>query len=185
MMLTLAIAILTGGAFGLVVALILTPRIVEYVETTTIDAPAAQVYDSIRRQRDVMRWSAWPSETGARCDVVGEDGVVGAQIVYLDKKGRRFGAQTVIDLAPQRRIAFTLESKGPPHKPAMRFHLIAVAPDRTDVVMHFRNAIAPPFHVALRVAGVVRWTRAMHRKDLDGLKRFVERAEDYDGAPAG
>ncbi|MEM1106762.1 MAG: hypothetical protein AAGH87_10260 [Pseudomonadota bacterium] len=41
----------------------------------------------------------------------------------------------------------------------------------------------PPFHVALRLFGVVGWTRAMHMKDLDGLRRFVEKGEDYLGQP--
>lgn len=174
------------GALGLgfVIAAGITPRIVEYVETQTIDAPVGNVYDAIRFQRDLMRWSAWPSTTGTDCRVENSDGEIGARTVFLDKKGRQFGFQEVTRLERDRGIEFTLESKGPPHKPTLNLYLAPLEDKRTQVILHFVNDISPPFHVFLRSFGVVRWTRDMHRKDLDGLKRFCEPPhETYTGIP--
>ncbi|MEO1657255.1 MAG: SRPBCC family protein [Pseudomonadota bacterium] len=173
---------LIGGAvLGLVCAVVATPRRVEYVEIIDVDAPPRAVFDAIRMQRDLMRWSAWPSETGSTCRAVGDDGTVGAQTEFFDKKGQRFGHQEVAAMEPDRLVRFTLESKGPPHIPVLDFHLMPIEPHQTRVLLAFRNDITPPFHLALRLFGVVRWTRDMHRKDLDGLKRFLERSEDYLG----
>jgi hypothetical protein len=67
-----------------------------------------------------------------------------------------------------------------------RFKFFPLFPDRARVVLQFRNEIALPFNVVLRLAGIVRWTREMHRKDLDGLKRHVDRPHrSYAGEPAG
>lgn len=175
------VAVLLGLAIAFALPLILTPRIVEYVETIDIKAPTQEVYDAIRKQRDLMRWSAWPTETGSNCTAEGPDGEVGAQTVFLDQKGRRFGFQEVTHLEHASRVSFKLESKGPPHVPTMDFYLTGSAEGSTKVLLHFRNTISPPFHVVLRLAGVVRWTRDMHKRDLDGLKRFIEQSQDYRG----
>lgn len=177
------ISICAAIIIGLIIAVVATPRIVEYVETTTIDAPRRAVYDAIRRQSYLMKWSAWPSETGSACKVLGEDGVVGAQTVFLDKKGSKFGYQEVTQMTKDASVSFMLESKGPPHLPVMHFYLSDLDDDKTHVSLHFINDITPPFHLALRLFGVVKWTRGMHKKDLDGLKRFLERSEDYSGKP--
>jgi hypothetical protein len=53
------------------------------------------------------------------------------------------------------------------------------------VRLEFDNTITRPFNVVLRLAGVTRWTRAMHRKDLAGLKRYAEPPHrTYTGDPA-
>ncbi|MEM9809619.1 MAG: hypothetical protein AAF788_00170 [Pseudomonadota bacterium] len=177
----LIIALLIGLAAAIITAMILTPRVVEYVETIEIQAPVERVHNAIRYQKDLMHWSAWPWETGSQCSVQGPDGEVGAQTVFLDKKGKRFGYQEIIELEDKTKVGFKLESKGPPHVPKMDFYTAALSGDRVQVLLHFRNDITPPFHIVLRLAGIVRWTREMHRKDLDGLKRFVEKGEDYRG----
>jgi hypothetical protein len=48
----------------------------------------------------------------------------------------------------------------------------------------FRNDILPPFNLIQRLIGIVKWTREMHRRDLDGLKRYIEQGERYTGEPA-
>jgi hypothetical protein len=163
--------------------MIATPSRVEYVEVIAINVDRSEVYNSIRRQVDLMKWSAWPSETGSSCSVKGDDGKVGAQTIFLDKKGRKFGYQEVTELVENVQVSFKLESKGPPHVPALHFYLSELRPETTHVTLHFTNDITPPFHLPLRLFGVVKWTRQMHVKDLDGLKRFLERSEDYQGHP--
>ncbi|MEM6334530.1 MAG: SRPBCC family protein [Planctomycetota bacterium] len=180
---TLIITILIAIVAVLVAVVFLTPRVVEYAETIDIDGSSGQVYDAIRHQRKLMEWSAWPPETGSNCQVEGDDGQVGAQTVFLDNNGQRFGYQEVTALDEGRHVSFKLESKGPPHRPTLSFHLIPIGPEKTRVVLAFRNDITPPFHVLLRLFGIVRWTRQMHLKDLDGLKRFIERSENYRGEP--
>lgn len=179
----LILSLFVGALVGLLVALFCTPRVVEYVETIDIDANAASVYDAIRFQRDLMRWSAWPSETGSECKLAGDDGEVGAQTVFFDKKGNRFGHQSVTSLSPIREVSFTLESKGPPHVPSLSFYLIEMSEDTTRVLLSFRNDVTPPFHLIQRLIGITRWTREMHGKDLEGLKRFLEKRENYIGEP--
>ncbi|MEO0576489.1 MAG: SRPBCC family protein [Pseudomonadota bacterium] len=174
-----------GGALviGLIVAMIATPRVVEYVETIKVNGSVRALYDATRTQEDLMRWSSWPTETGSSCSVAGDDGVVGAQTVFLDKKGKQFGYQEVTHLEKDRMVEFKLESKGPPHKPILRLYFVPITAEQTEVIMYFRNDISPPFHVFLRLFGVVRWTRGLHTKDLDGLRRFIEDQQDYTGAP--
>lgn len=168
LMTALAVALI-----GLVAAVWLTPKTVEYVETITIDAPATSVYDDIRYQERLMLWSAWPSTTKSTCACEGVDGAVGARTVFYSK-GKRFGFQEVTRLIDNSAVEFVLESAGPPHKPWMRFDLVRLPEDRTEVRLHFRNEIARPFNLIQRLVGIVAWTRAMHRKDLQGLKRFSE-----------
>lgn len=178
------IALAVVAALG-IVAVMLTPRVVSYSEDIIVDAPASVIYDHIRYQERLMRWSAWPSETGSSCAGEGQDGTVDARTVFYTKKGQRFGHQQIIELEPNRRVVLTLEGKGPPQKPVLTFELEPQDAASTRVVLHFRNEIARPFNVLLRLFGVVRWTRAMHRKDLQGLKRYAEPPHrTYTGEPA-
>lgn len=174
----------TAVPFGFGLAAFATPRVVEYVETTSIKGDLRDVYDAIRFQERLMEWSAWPSETGSACAVEGEDGNIGARTVFTDKKGKPFGYQEVIDLEEAEKVSFILESKGPPHKPELHFHLMQIDSETVRVVLHFRNDITPPFNLIQRLAGITKWTRQMHLKDLDGLKRYVETGETYTGEPA-
>jgi uncharacterized protein YndB with AHSA1/START domain len=166
-------------------AVILTPREVAYVETVSIGAPVAEVYDNIRYQDRLMRWSAWPSETRSECAVEGPDGDVGARTIFLRAGGKeRFGYQEVTALDPARRVELRLTSKGPPQNPSLAFELSPTLGGQTEVVLRFRNTIPRPFNLILRLVGVVRWTRAMHKKDLRGLKRFSEPPHvTYAGTP--
>lgn len=161
-------------ALGAGAAVFATPKRVRYTETIDIDAPAADIYDHIRLQERLMRWSAWPSETGSACVCEGVDGDVGARTVFLTKKGDRFGHQEVTALDPARRVELVLQSKGPPQHPKLAFALQPLSDTRTRVLLHFDNEIARPFNLLLRLAGIVRWTRAMHLKDLQGLKAYAE-----------
>lgn len=176
-----------GLALGTAVAAAFaTPKRVRYTESIDVNASVEKLYDLIRFQEHLMRWSAWPSETGSACVCEGVDGEVGARTVFFTGKDERFGHQEVTALEPNRRVELTLTGKGPPQKPKLTFELVPITPARTRVHAHFENEIARPFNVVMRVAGVVRWTRGMHRKDLGGLKRYVEPPHrTYAGEPAG
>lgn len=166
---------------GLGLATFATPRVVEYIEMITIKGSIRNVYDAIRFQKLLMKWSAWPSETGSACAVEGDDGKVGAKTVFTDKKGKPFGYQKISGLEECKKVSFILESKGPPHKPELHFHLSRINDETTRVILHFRNDITPPFNLIQHVAGIVKWTREMHLKDLDGLKRYIESGDAYTG----
>ena len=71
-------------------------------------------------------------------------------------------------------VELALFSKGPPQKPLLRFDFVPLAASLTEVRLSFHNTLSRPFNVILRLAGVVRWTRKMHLKDLRGLKRYSE-----------
>ena len=105
--------------------------------------------------------------------------------MFLKKAGAWFGQQEVIALDLARRVAFALESKGAPQRPRRAFEPEPLSRSRTRVRLTFENRIARPFYVVLRAAGMVRWTRAMHRKDPAGLKRYAGPPHSrYAGAPA-
>lgn len=162
------------AALGAGAAVFGTPKRVRYTESIEIDAPTGAIYDHIRLQERLMRWSAWPSETGSSCACEGVDGQVGARTVFFTKTGDRFGHQEVIALDPGRRVELALQSKGPPQRTKLAFELQPLSENRTKVLLHFENDITRPFNLLLRVAGVVRWTRSMHVKDLQGLKAYAE-----------
>ena len=159
-------------------------RRVRYAEQVEIAASADDLYDHLRFQARLMRRSAWPTETGSDCALEGEDGKVGARTVFHTRKGERFGHQELVALEPGRRVASALTSKGPPQKPRLAFELEPTGGGSTRVTLRFDNEIGRPFNVLLRLFGIVRWTRAMHRKDLAGLKRYAEPPYlAYDGSP--
>jgi hypothetical protein len=177
-------SLVAGVVIGGAIAVFVTPRAVEYVETIVIKGKAREVFDAIRFQGRLMQWSAWPSQTGSTCSVEGNDGQIGAKTVFFDKSGQRFGHQEVTTLLNGTTVSMVLKSKGPPQKPELHFHVAALDDDTTQVILYFHNKIMPPLNLFLRVFGIVKWTREMHQRDLDGLKRFVEQGVRYTGEPA-
>ncbi|MEO0635142.1 MAG: SRPBCC family protein [Pseudomonadota bacterium] len=151
----------------------LAPTRVEYTESVEIAAPVEQVYDDIRMQERLMRWSAWPAETKSTCAVEGTDGVVGAKTAFFTK-GKRVGHQEVVELKDNQLIRLTLVGPGPPHKPELTFELHEIAENATRVDAHFVNLLPRPFNAIWKFAGLTNWTRKLHQKDLAGLKRFAE-----------
>ncbi|MEM1030082.1 MAG: SRPBCC family protein [Myxococcota bacterium] len=187
---TISVVLLAAGALLLVVIILsaLAPTRVTYEETIDVDAPAEHVFDDIRLQDRLMRWSAWPGETKSQCAVAAGpdgDGAVGARTVFVSK-GRAVGHQEIVRIVGRREVAMTLVGPGPPHEPSLRFELEALTPTSTRVHLHFVNEIRRPFNAIWRFAGLSRWTREMHRKDLAGLKNFVEPPHrDADGRVVG
>jgi len=177
----------------LVVAVLsaLAPVRVAYAEEIVVDAPAADVYDDIRLQERLMRWSAWPKATRSTCAVDagaavgGADGAVGARTVFFSK-GKRVGHQEIVALEEGRSVSMVLEGAGPPHRPRLTFRLVPEDGGRTRVVLDFVNEFPRPFNAVWRFAGLSRWTRRMHRADLEGLKAFSEPPHrDADGRVVG
>ena len=181
------------GCLSLIVIVLsaLSPTKLKYEETITINAPAWQIYDDIRLQQRLMRWTAWPKETKSKCAVdtghtiEGEDGTVGTRTVFFSK-GKAMGFQEIQSLKLNHSLSFTLESAGPPHYPTMVFTLEELAEDKTRVVLFFINRMPPPFNLIWNFAGISKWTRKMHVKDLQGLKAFSEPPhKDADGTVVG
>jgi uncharacterized protein YndB with AHSA1/START domain len=180
------IVIFTLGsvAVALIIAVLVTPRAVTYTESVDIAAPIVEVYDAVRFQEALMQWSAWPSTTGSTCATENMDGRIGARTVYFSK-GKRFGYQEVTHLVPNKQVDIALFSAGPPQKPRMSFRLTALGANATKVDMEWHNELSRPFNVLLRLIGIVRWTRQMHVKDLNGLKRYCEPPhQTFTGEPA-
>ena len=149
------------------------PTRVKYTEEITVDAPVEQVYDDIRLQEHLMRWSAWPKETKSTCTVEGADGETGAKTVFFTK-GKRVGHQEVVRLKENEEVVLTLVGPGPPHRPKLTFEILSEGNKRTRVMAHFINELPRPFNAIWRFAGLMKWTREMHRKDLAGLMAFSE-----------
>jgi len=167
----------------LAIAIVATPTVVSYTQEALIEAPVSEVYDNMRFQELLMLWSAWPSETNSTCACEGVDGALGAKTVFFSK-GKRFGHQEVTALAENASVELTLYGAGPPQKPVLTFLLAPAPAGGTKVTLRFRNEIPRPFNLFLRLFGIVRWTRTMHAKDLDGLKRFSEPPHrTYTGEP--
>lgn len=167
------IVLLLCLAVALLAAVWLVPTKVRYSESLLIDASARDLYDNTRLQARLMEWSAWPSETKSTCSLENLDGQLGARTVFFSK-GQRFGYQEVTRLVDGQTVELALFSKGPPQKPLLTFTFVPRAAKQTEVRLEFENTLARPFNVILRFAGIVRWTRRMHVKDLQGLKRYSE-----------
>lgn len=177
------------GLVGLILLIALlsamAPTRVSYTEEISINAPVAQVYDDIRLQEHLMRWSAWPQETKSTCTVEGPDGQIGAKTAFFTK-GKRVGYQEVVSLKKDQEVALVLFGPGPPHRPRLTFELRAIDANQTKVKMHFVNELPRPFNAIWRFAGLTKWTRGMHLKDLKGLKAFAEPPHlDMTGRPVG
>lgn len=153
---------------------VLLPNVVRYSEKIVVDAPIEQVYDNIRFQERLMSWSAWPEATGSTCALENGDGDVGARTVFFNQ-GKRFGHQEIIALKPNQKVSLTLVNSGPlKHTPYLDFDLRALSKDQTEVILNFVNTYQKPFQVPAKLLGIVRWTRALQVKDLEGLKSYSE-----------
>lgn len=181
-----------GGAVLLIALLsALAPTKVAYTEEVIVAAPLSDVYDDIRLQERLMRWSAWPKETKSTCAVdtsaapESDDGTVGARTVFFSK-GKRIGHQEIVSLKEDETVAMVLEGPGPPHKPRLTFRLSPAGDGKTRVVLDFVNKFPRPFNAIWHFAGLSRWTRKMHVLDLAGLKAFSEPPHrDADGRVVG
>lgn len=170
--------ILLGLVLLLVVVIIsliiFLPNVIHYTEKITISAPIKQVYDNIRSQADLMRWSAWPEATGSTCEVENTDGEVGARTVFFSD-GKRFGHQEIIALEPNKKVSMTLVDSGPlKHTPYLDFHLRSLSDVETEVTLDFTNTYKKPFQVPAKLFGMVKWVRSLQIRDLEGLKSYSE-----------
>ncbi|MEL6262373.1 MAG: SRPBCC family protein [Cyanobacteria bacterium J06626_6] len=161
-------------AILLIALVFFLPNVIYYTEKIVVAAPAEQVYDNIRSQTDLMKWSAWPEETGSTCEVENTDGEVGARTVFFNK-GKRFGHQEIIALEPNKKVSMTLVDSGPlKHTPYLDFHLRSLSDTETEVTLDFTNTYQRPFQVPAKLFGVVKWVRSLQVKDLEGLKAYSE-----------
>ncbi|MEM6478803.1 MAG: SRPBCC family protein [Pseudomonadota bacterium] len=166
--------LLIGTLAALILALSLwAPRRLSYRESIGVAAPRAQVYDDIRFQERLMAWSAWPAETNSTCALENEDGTEGARTVFFTK-GKRTGHQEITSLTENRSVSMTLVGPGPPHKPELTF-ILEDDGEGTRVHLDFVNTFPRPFNALWHFAGLSKWTRSMHVKDLAGLKSYSER----------
>ncbi|MEO0392336.1 MAG: hypothetical protein AAF213_03695 [Pseudomonadota bacterium] len=168
------VPIILGVVVLILVLSFVAPARVEYTEEILVNAPASQIYNDIRLQEHLMRWSAWPQETQSTCSVEDKDGVVGTKTIFYNAKGKRVGHQEVIGLKQDQEVALKLEGPGPPHHPALTFKLHPTGEQSTQVLAHFVNELPRPFNAIWKFAGLSNWTREMHKKDLEGLKAFAE-----------
>ncbi len=175
---TITILIALGGALALAVAgwIIFLPRTVEYIERITVHASVGKVYDAIRFQEQLMRWSAWPAETNSLCEVNETDGQPGAQTIYKNPKGKQFGYQEITGMIENERVDFYLKSFVAPFEEDVRltFLLLPRGEHETEVMLWFREKMKKPLFLVAYFGGILKWVRRMHLKDLAGLKKFVE-----------
>ncbi len=174
MITTILLAIALGFLSAFVILLLKLPTKVQYIEEVEINAPIKAVFDAIRYQEQLMKWSAWPSETKSQCAVKNVDGQVGAQTVYL-QKGKEFGYQEVTQLVEHEKVSFYLTSKAPFEQDTnLHFYLSRAENGQTKVALYFDNRLKRPSHIFPHLFGIIDWTHKMHLKDLAGLKKFAE-----------
>ncbi|MGB3468689.1 MAG: hypothetical protein WBA74_25615, partial [Cyclobacteriaceae bacterium] len=63
------LSIVIGLFIALLILVIKLPTKIQYIEEIDINAPVSKVYDAIRYQEQLMKWSAWPKETKSQCKV--------------------------------------------------------------------------------------------------------------------
>ncbi len=174
MVLAVIIGVISGLLTSLFVLYFNLPTKVQYLEEILIKAPPKAIYDAIRYQEQLMKWSAWPSATKSQCAVRNVDGQLGAQTVYL-QKGKQFGYQEVIALVANEKVSFYLTSNAPfEQNTRLHFYLNEIDVEHTRVLLYFDNTLKRPSHIFPYVFGIIQWTHNMHLKDLAGLKKFAE-----------
>lgn len=173
---SIIIGILSGLVVALILLIIMLPDRVQYVETITINSSIENVYDAIRYQEQLMEWSAWPKETESNCAVENTDGQVGAQTIYLNKKGKKFGYQEVTNLIENEQVDFFLKSFVSPFEDEMRLSFILKKQSATEtmVFLWFDEKLKKPQFLIAYFGGIIKWVKSMHKKDLAYLKSFVE-----------
>ncbi len=148
-----------------------------WTESIVVDRPADRVAASIADENELMQWSAWPQATGYTCSVDGDGTSVGSCIVFRDRSGTEQGRQRLHSVSPER-VEYRLTNRGPGGRtmtPEVDFRLEPLGPSRTRVFLDFRVDVplpSPLRQVAEAVLG--RRVRALHVKDLEELKRYVE-----------
>ncbi|WP_198288427.1 hypothetical protein [Chamaesiphon minutus] len=60
------------------------------------------------------------------------------------------------------------------HTPYLDFDLHSTSENQTEVTLNFVNTYQKPFHVPAKLLGIIKWTRALQIKDLEGLKKYSE-----------
>jgi len=174
MLTTILLPITLGILVALIILSLKLPTKIQYIEEVEINAPVSKVYDAIRFQDQLMRWSAWPAETNSQCAVKNMDGHVGAQTVYL-QKGKQFGYQEVTELVKNEKVGFYLTSRAPFEQDTRMYLFLSEINDaETKVALWFDNTLKKPSHLFPHLFGIVDWTHRMHLKDLEGLKKFAE-----------
>ncbi|PRX56279.1 SRPBCC domain-containing protein [Flagellimonas meridianipacifica] len=176
MLATILISIGTGLLTATIVLIIVLPKKVQYIETINVNATVEKVYDAIRYQERLMNWSAWPSETNSLCAVKNVDGQIGAQTVFLNRKGKQFGYQEITHLVPNEKVSFFLKSDVVPFEEDVRLHFILkpLHGQHTQVNLWFDETLKKPQFLIAYIGGITKWVHKMHLKDLAGLKKFVE-----------
>ncbi|WP_043440777.1 SRPBCC family protein [Arthrobacter sp. L77] len=149
----------------------------QWTETITIEAPRDIVYQAVRDQHTLMRWSAWPEATGFTCRVDGDGMSPGSQIVFTDQKGVEQGRQTLVSADPGI-VRNTMRNRGPRGRwvsPNVDFHVDPVTPTQTRVSLAFDvDPPVPRIMKPLANRWLRRSIRPLHVKDLQQLKDLVE-----------
>ncbi|MGD1947274.1 MAG: SRPBCC domain-containing protein [Croceivirga sp.] len=110
MLATILISVGIGLLTAVIILIIVLPKKVQYIENITVNTDIEKVYDAIRYQEQLMKWSAWPSETNSLCAVKNVDGQIGAQTIFMNKKGKQFGYQEITHLVPNEKVSFFIKS---------------------------------------------------------------------------
>ena len=123
-----------------------------------------------------MEWSAWPKETKSDCTVANVDGTIGAQTIYLNKKGKKFGYQEITGLQENSQVDFYLKSYIAPFEDDVRMTYILreEKPEVTRVILWFDEKLKKPHFLIAYFGGIIKWVHSMHLKDLAYLKNYVE-----------
>lgn len=175
-MVVILLSTLAGVITALILLIILLPARVQYIETIRISSTKQKVYDAIRYQEQLMEWSVWPKETRSDCKVANSDGEVGAQTIYFNKRGKKFGYQEITGLKESSQIDFYLKSYVAPFEEdvKMTFMLREDEPRVTLVILWFDEKLKKPHFLIAYFGGIIKWVHNMHLKDLAYLKKYVE-----------
>ena len=177
MLATILISVGIGLLTAVIILIIVLPKKVQYIENITVNTDIEKVYDAIRYQEQLMKWSAWPSETNSLCAVKNVDGQIGAQPIFMNKKGKQFGYQEITHLVPNEKVSFFLKSDVAPFEEDVRLHFILQSfnGQQTQVNLWFDETLKKPQFLIAYIVGITKWVHKMHLKDLAGLKKYVER----------
>jgi carbon monoxide dehydrogenase subunit G len=148
----------------------------EWTESIFVSARTDAVFEAVRDQHVLMKWSAWPEATGYTCAVEGDGRSVGSQIVFRSADGVEQGRQRLVAVADGV-VRNRMRNRGPRGRwvePSVDFR---VEPEGEGSRVHLDFAVEPPVPRVLRPLAeryLTRSIRPLHVADLVRLKALVE-----------
>lgn len=173
------IGIIIGALIAILLLLgLVLPKEMVVVRSTTIDAPAAQVFPHILYLEKSDAWSPWNKlDPNMEKSIEGEDGTVGALSRWSGNKDVGVGYQKITAIEPGKRVDLDLVFEEPWESQADIHLELEEAEAGTKVNWGFKTKTPIPQNIMMAVMGMRKNLSQNFDDGLSMLKEIVESEE--------